>query len=183
MITNDERLHMFRSSMIKNAQIIIILISPKKQFNICFIVLGFKYAVHPFSTKGNIFCSIERIWKATNFEGILNHLHENFSPNLLDRRVFKWPLLSKVKYFRPTLSLNGLFRQRSSGYWRTRVSPPGITVTSTFRRRRRLFTWSVRWPRKKSHTRRNFSFGGLHGKHWQIHLPCPSVLSSGTKPS
>ena len=106
-----------------------------------------------------------------------------FFSSVCDRRVFKWPLLSKVKYFRPTLSLDGLFRQRSSGYWRTRVSPPGITVTSTFRRRRRLFTWSVRWPRKKSHTRRNFPFGGLHGKHRQIHLPCPSVLSSGTKPS
>lgn len=75
------------------------------------------------------------------------------------------PLMSK--YFHLTFSLNGLFRQRLSG-WRTRVSPPGITVTSMVDDEGDSSL--VRWPRKESHTRSNFSLEGLH---WRQTLADP----------
>ena len=48
-----------------------------------------------------------------------------------------------AKYFRRTLSLNGLFRHLSKGCT-TGVRPPGITATSMFRCFRSSFTESVK---------------------------------------
>ena len=156
------------------------------------------------STKGIIFCSIECFWSATNFEGLLNHLHGNFSLTILDptkKHVTGWGfllscrpvlvlhsnglLISQVKYFHLSFSLNDLFRQRSSG-WRTGVSPPGVTPTSMFDDEGDSSL--VRW----GGLRRNPIPGGTF--HWEDyaanngrstlkHLPRPSILSSGTKPS
>lgn len=83
------------------------------------------------------------------------------------------PNVIHAKYFRCTLSLNGLFRHLSKGCT-TGVRPPGIIVTSMFRCFRSSFTKSVKWAWNESHTKRERS---ACGKLCQIHsrMPCSSI--------
>lgn len=63
--------------------------------------------------------------------------------------------------------------------WLKKWSQPSWCYSDiNVRRRRRLFTCSVRWSPKESHTRRNFSLGGLRGKqNWELNQVSPRSQS------
>ena len=66
-----------------------------------------------------------------------------------------WPSIIQLFHCSRRRSLNGLFRETSSG-WRILVKPPGITAMSVFVWCTARFTESTRWAWKESQTRRLF---------------------------